>query len=152
MTSLGGAQTVYLLIKGSCSQLTSYALLLALRLENICLFWKVSGLERGGRRNRILQATLKPPWCLLPFVLGPSKSVVCCGLNLENCQQSNEGGQVGYCREGLLSCNSERQSINLIEFSPLALCSQLLSSIQTTWSSRRCADFLSAAQTWSITL
>lgn len=42
-----------------------------------------------------MQSALKTPRCLLPFVLGASKSVVCCGLNLKNCQQSREGGQVG---------------------------------------------------------
>lgn len=42
-----------------------------------------------------MQTALKTPRCLLPFVLGASKSVVCCGLNLKNCQQSKEGGQVG---------------------------------------------------------
>lgn len=62
----------------------------------------------GKQKKSNIADYFETPWCLLPFVLGASKSVDGCVLNLKNCQQSKEGGQVGYCREGLLSCNSER--------------------------------------------
>lgn len=67
-----------------------------------------------------------PPWCLLPFVPWASKSEVCCALNLENCQRSKEDGQVAYCCAALSSCNKLRESINLMELGPLALCSLLV--------------------------
>lgn len=108
--------------------LTTLALLVALGWGRLCSLQKVSGLERRGRRNRMLQTALETPQRSLSFALEICKSELCCGLNLQRCRQSQEGGQVGGRRAGLLSCNSQRQSIKLMELSLLELCSPLLFS------------------------
>lgn len=75
----------------------------------------------GRQKKSNIADYFESPRCLLPFVLWASKSEVCCGLNLENCQRSKEDGQVAYCCAALSPCNKLRYSINLMEFGPLAL-------------------------------
>lgn len=87
----------WLLPKDRVAKIQPKAAMICFKYQNICLFWKVSGLKQGGRRNQISQTTLNPPRSLLPFVPRASKSEVCCGLNLENCQRSKEDRQVAYC-------------------------------------------------------
>lgn len=94
--------------------------------EGICLFWKVSGLEQGGRPNRISQATMNPPRCLLPFVPRASKSVFVVALTSRTASGGKRTGRWRNAVQHYCHRTDWGSQKNLMYFSPLAPRSQLV--------------------------